>query len=609
MVLERVGDAAVEPDEKTIQGTWEVVDCTTAETPPVYASALMDIYAILYKGQSVTITRHTIGPEDAGNRDSSAASHFHASGVGGVGGMGGGMGGFGFAGGMDAVNSVVRGAMSFGRPWGYALNPATSPKSIDLVSASGMTLQGSYEISGDRLKMCLGVRKERAAGPDNKSALIVLRRVTGGRRAEKPRSSSLATDFATPFGKLKPLRPLVVDVDRDGTARIAGMPIADDGLDTLVGLLLGQQPGRQVRLRCDPDLPFSRAGDLLALLKTAGLSRSSLLLATAPTPPARLDFRIAATHAKDGEKPLLSEAEIKRYLKDLQAHGPTYPRAAREQAQRIAWQNALASVIALLQGVEKASVGIDGPLPGEGEPPPTVSVSLTVETPPARLLDKNLLQTVRDLVAAAVPGVDADNVKVLTAAAKPAADAKVKDAKPAAAERAAAEPYAWFELDAEASSSLVTAAHEGRNYVLLALRPDRVMLAGDEGSRQWRIEDASLGKAAPGRQAVRVTLDGAGTAPHGGLGPGASRHAVGRLDRRPRGLPVQDAGENQRRGRDRRQLRRSPGGSPFARALGTAGRDRRGCGCDAGGRRRPARCGVWRQLLLTFVERDDERGN
>ena len=62
LVLERVGDAAVEPDEKTIQGTWEVVDCTTAETPPVYASALMDIYAILYKGQSVTITRHTIGP-------------------------------------------------------------------------------------------------------------------------------------------------------------------------------------------------------------------------------------------------------------------------------------------------------------------------------------------------------------------------------------------------------------------------------------------------------------------------------------------------------------------------------------------------------------------
>ena len=32
LVLERIGDAAVEPDEKTIQGTWEVVEGSTAET-------------------------------------------------------------------------------------------------------------------------------------------------------------------------------------------------------------------------------------------------------------------------------------------------------------------------------------------------------------------------------------------------------------------------------------------------------------------------------------------------------------------------------------------------------------------------------------------------
>ena len=31
LVLERVGDAAVEPDEKTIQGTWEVLDCSTRD--------------------------------------------------------------------------------------------------------------------------------------------------------------------------------------------------------------------------------------------------------------------------------------------------------------------------------------------------------------------------------------------------------------------------------------------------------------------------------------------------------------------------------------------------------------------------------------------------
>ena len=148
---------------------------------------------------------------------------------------------------------------------------------------------------------------------------------------------------------------------------IAGMPIEGDRLQTLVGLLLADNPRRQVRLRCDADLPFSRAADLLAVLKTAGMPRSSVLLAMAPTPAARLDFRIAATHGKDGEKPSLSEAQIKRYLEDLQAHGPAYGRAAREQAQRIARQNAVADLIASLEGIEKASVCIDAPPAGGGQ--------------------------------------------------------------------------------------------------------------------------------------------------------------------------------------------------------------------------------------------------
>ena len=77
----------------------------------------------------------------------------------------------------------------------------------------------------------------------------------------------------------------------------------NDRLQTLVGLLLGNNPGRQVRLRCDADLPFARVADLLAVLKMIGLPRSSMLLATAPAPPARLDFRVAARHGKDGEEP------------------------------------------------------------------------------------------------------------------------------------------------------------------------------------------------------------------------------------------------------------------------------------------------------------------
>ncbi len=297
----------------------------------------------------------------------------------------------------------------------------------------------------------------------------------------------------------------MIDVDCDGTATIAGMPIEEGGLQTLVSLLLGDNPRCLVRLRCDADLPFSRAAELLAVLKMVGLPPTSLLLETAPTPPARLDFRVAAMPGKDGQKPPLAEAEIKRYLKDLQEHGPTYGQAACEQARRTTCQNALAGLIASLSGIAKANVRLDAPAPS-GDEKPTVNISLTAETPRAGPLGKELLQTVRVLVAAVVPDVEADEVKVVEAGAKPAADAKAKKSQPATA----GEPYAWFELDAEAPSPLVTATHEGRKYVLLGVRPDDTMLASDEDARQWAIEDGSLGKSGAGRQAVQVTLDEAG---------------------------------------------------------------------------------------------------
>jgi uncharacterized protein (TIGR03067 family) len=556
LVLERVGDAAVEPDEKTIQGTWEVLDCRTGATTGMgYAPLRMIVKAMFFKGQTLTIARHTLGLEDGDHVGSSATSHPGPSGVGGSGsvcrsggfvvgsggfvgsggglvsgggglvGSGGGLvgSGGGLVGGMGSMNPWIANTMSFGKPWGYALNPATSPKSIDLISTSGLALLGRYDLSGDRLKICVGVDRPQAlaAGPQGKSALVVLRRVTGSGRPKAPRFSSRMDDLAARSGKFKPLRPLVVDVDSDGTATIAGTPIDADRLQTLVGLLLVDNPRRQVRLRCDADLPFSRAADLLAELQTAGMPRSSLLLAVAPTPAALLDFRVAASPGQDGEKPSLSEAQIKRYLSDLQAHGPTYLRTAREQARHTARQNALADLIASLEGIEKASVRIDAP-PGGGENPPTVNVAVAAERPRAGPLDAGLVETVRDLAVAMVPRVEPDAVKVVAVGAKGAADAKSKDAAPAAADhktdRAAGEPYAWFELDAEAPPPLVTAVHEGRKYVLLSVRPQDVMLAGEEGPRQWRIEGGSLGKAAPGRQTVRVTLDEAGARRMAALG-------------------------------------------------------------------------------------------
>ena len=127
------------------------------------------------------------------------------------------------------------------------------------------------------MKICVGFERPKglAVGLGGKTVLVVLGRVDGSGQPSNPHPRLRLEDLALRLGKPKPLRPLAVDVDRQGAATIAGMPIDNDHLQTLVGLLLGNNPGRQVRLRCDADLPFSRVADLLAVLKTAGMSRSS----------------------------------------------------------------------------------------------------------------------------------------------------------------------------------------------------------------------------------------------------------------------------------------------------------------------------------------------
>ena len=51
-------------------------------------------------------------------------------------------------------------------------------------------------------------------------------------------------------------------------------------------------------------------------------------------------------------------------------------------------------------------------------------------------------------------------------------------------------PYAWFELAARAPSPLVTVRRGPEDQRCSGCVPDDTMLAGDEGSRQWQVEDA-----------------------------------------------------------------------------------------------------------------------
>ena len=123
---------------------------------------------------------------------------------GGAGGMGGGFVGMGGMGGMGGVNPWMLGIVSVGNAWKYELDPTTSPKSIDLVSASGMALRGIYDLSGDRLRIRLGsLRRPRelAADAEGKSALVVLHRVTGGAAGK---SAFFVKHFGSGFALGKP---------------------------------------------------------------------------------------------------------------------------------------------------------------------------------------------------------------------------------------------------------------------------------------------------------------------------------------------------------------------------------------------------------------------
>ena len=492
------------------------MNCSTGTTTAMVYSPLMAVSPLFLQGQTLTIARQTLGLEGEAAADSSATSHLGTSGgfsfVGG--GMGGGMGGVG----LGAMNQWMRGAMNFSKAYGYALDPATRPKSIDLVSASGMALLGIYDLSGERMEICIGLQRPKglAMEREGKSVQIVLRRVTGA-RAAKPADCVTRGGSGLALGKAKPLRPLVIDVDRDGTAMISGMPIKDDGLQTLVGLLVRENPRRRVRLRCDADLPFSRVADLLAVMKTAGMPRSSVLLATAPIPAARLDFRIAPVAqvakmpatmpGKEGENIPSSKQRSSATWRTFRRHGPTYGRAARDRPV----QCPAKCPCGLDRAAGRDREGkrhFDPPPASGGADSPAVSVRVAIQTPPGPV-NEDLMQTIRELVAAVLPGIEADGVKIVGADGGGHITELAKGVEDAPRDPAAGESYTWFELAAEAPSPLITGTYEGRKQVLLSVRPEESMAADDEGSLRWRIADVALGKTDQGRPTLRVTLDDA----------------------------------------------------------------------------------------------------
>ncbi len=73
------------------------------------------------------------------------------------------------------------------------------------------------------------------------------------------------------------------------------------------------------------------------------------------------------------------------------------------------------------------------------------------------------------------------------------------------------EPFAWFELvDDTLPGLMVTATYEDRQYVLLATTPNDVMLASEDGKRTWYLTAVDLGRDQRGHRVLEVELDKAG---------------------------------------------------------------------------------------------------
>jgi uncharacterized protein (TIGR03067 family) len=156
LVLKRVGDVVIEPDEKAIQGTWQV-----------------ESSSMLLVGKDLTVRI----------RDGSIESR-GLQGLGGLGGGGVGVGGLGR--GTGGVSPAGADYQPFAS---CVINPQAQPKTIDLIAPMNNILTGIYRLEGDRLTLCLTTRpqlgmatpQDRPANfdvpPDGNTGRIVLRRV------------------------------------------------------------------------------------------------------------------------------------------------------------------------------------------------------------------------------------------------------------------------------------------------------------------------------------------------------------------------------------------------------------------------------------------------
>ena len=259
LVLKRVGDAKVDPDDEALVGTWHAVSASGRVSNRSYKRTVPFLSGEVVDGSRMEMTKELLRFRSL--RFPGQKYTRSTSGV-------------------------------------YALDSSQTPKWIDFQLAEEFTLRGIYELQGDQLKICVGQQRptQFEAEPVPDRLLFVLKR--------KPETTT-------------------VDVDADGTARLDGVKYDDTkSLADAMDALAEKKGDLRFDLLCDNKMSHKQVALLVDTLRDAGITGISSRFYSLPPPDgSRLEFRIAAVRAT-GETPGMSEEEIESLVEALTSGAP-----------------------------------------------------------------------------------------------------------------------------------------------------------------------------------------------------------------------------------------------------------------------------------------------
>ncbi|MHB1034128.1 MAG: protein kinase domain-containing protein [Pirellulales bacterium] len=199
--------------------------------------------------------------------------------------------------------------------YAYELDPTKTPKTIDLAANGKTVARGIYELGSSRLRLSFGAKRP-----------VSFELLDTGASDTQEDSKEERVRFTLERDRTANTTYVRVDVAADDSLALSvdGRPCTIPAIQEMLRDRAKENPKVRVQLLCPREMPQERVLPVMEQLESLGVKDIStdtypkqLVVAT----PARLDLRIAPVRGGEG-KPVLGEAEIKRYVEDLQSKGP-----------------------------------------------------------------------------------------------------------------------------------------------------------------------------------------------------------------------------------------------------------------------------------------------